>query len=200
MPGRPLDEVWSSLSTEHRERVAKQTAGYLLQLRDIQSDRLESVGGQPLYSDFLFLQGFETPHGPFSSDEELWNEMSKALMHIPEQARAELRRRMPPAAPYTFTHGDLTIVNIMVNPDNGDLTGILDWENAGYWPVWWEFTAAGIGLGDEDVEWKGLLRKYLPDYTVAREFWRDFYYLKRYPDVNERGLRFLEECGLAKEN
>ena len=39
---------------------------------------------------------------------------------------------MPPATPYTFTHGDLTSVNIMV--ENGNLIGIIDWEASGYYP------------------------------------------------------------------
>lgn len=199
IPGRPLEDVWPSLSPEHRESIAKQTAEYLSQLREVQSDRMETIGGKPLYSAWLFRQDFETPHGPLSSDDELWSELSKSLTKVPEKACVELRRRMPPAAPYTFTHGDLTSVNIMVDPDTGDLTGILDWENAGYYPVWWEFAAAGIGLGDNDVEWKRTLRKYMPDYNNAREFWWNSHSLISYPDLNERGLKFLEECGLSKD-
>lgn len=98
---------------------------------------------------------------------------------------------MPPSAPYTFTHGDLTNVNIMV--DNGNLAGIIDWEASGYFPAWWEFTCAGIGLGSDDAEWKAMLRTYMPDYTEAREFWRDFYALSRYPKVNERAATLLAE-------
>lgn len=81
--------------------------------------------------------------------------------------------------------------------ENGSLTGILDWEASGYFPVWWEFAFAGIGLGQEDKEWKDLLCKYMPEYTEARNFYLDFMALRDYPDVGERGLRFLKECGLA---
>lgn len=108
--------------------------------------------------------------------------MSSALANVPEHIRLELRQQMPTAAPYTFTHGDLTIVNIMVDVDKGNLTGILDWENSGYFPVWWEFTCAGIGLSQEDKEWKSLLRKYLPDHTEARNFWWNFHDLKFRPE------------------
>ena len=41
---------------------------------------------------------------------------------------------MPAAAPYTFTYGDLTNVNIIV--ENGNLAGILDWESSAFFPVW----------------------------------------------------------------
>lgn len=35
---------------------------------------------------------------------------------------------------------------------NGSLAGIIDWEASGYFPVWWEYISAGIGLGTEDKE------------------------------------------------
>lgn len=187
--GHPLSEIW---------RVAKQTAEYLMQLRELHSSRMECLGGQPLYSAFLFPNGYGIGHGPFSSDDELWAEMSLALSNVPEEIRLKLRQRMPSAAPYTFTHSDLINVNIIV--DNGNLAGILDWESSGYFPVWWEFTCAGIGLGHEVKERKELLRKYMPDHNEARNFWLDFFALRKYPNLDERGLSFLKNCGLSIPN
>lgn len=43
---------------------------------------------------------------------------------IPKAVRRRFRHAMPPAAPYTFTHGDLNNVNIRVK--NGFYTGIID--------------------------------------------------------------------------
>ena len=116
--------------------------------------------------------------------------METSLKDIPQAARAGLRKRMPPAKPYTFAHSDLTDVNIMVQ--NGHLTGILDWELAGVFPVWWEYVGTSIGDSEKDRDWKVLLRKYMPDYSEAREFWRDYYHLSRYPE-GERARTFLEE-------
>ena len=101
---------------------------------------------------------------------------------------------MPPAIPYTFTHGDLANVNIMVQ--DGNLTGIIDWEASGYFPAWWEFTYAGIGLGQDDQEWKALLRKHMPEYKEASDFWRDYFTLSKYPNLNERGVALLRELEL----
>lgn len=193
--GQPLSEIWPTMSETDKERVAKQTAEYVMQLRELHSDRMESLGGRPLYSAFLFPNGYGIGHGPFSSDDELWAEISLSLSNVPEDICLKLRQRMPSAAPYTFTHCDLTNVNIIV--DNGNLAGILDWESSGYFPVWWEFTCAGIGLGQEDKEWKELLRKHLPDHTEARNFWLDFFALRKYPNLDERGLDFLSSCGLS---
>lgn len=193
--GQSLDAAWPTMTTVDKERVAMQTAEYILQLRKLQSPQMQSLDEQPVYSAFLFPNGYGVPHGPLSSDDELWNEMDKALGKVPIKARQRLRERMPPASPFTFTHGDLTNSNIMVK--EGNLVGILDWEASGYFPVWWEFTCAGIGLGQEDSEWKTLLRKYMPDHTEARQFWLDYFGLRRYPELDARGEEVLE--GLLRD-
>lgn len=40
-----------------------------------------------------------------------------------------------------FTHGDFKAHNILVD-DEGHLSGFLDWESAGWYPEYWEFTTA----------------------------------------------------------
>ncbi|CAG7922806.1 unnamed protein product [Penicillium olsonii] len=191
--GKPLSEAWPTMSQTDKDRVASQTADYLKQLRELRSDRMESLGGQPLYHAFLFMSGYGKGHGPLCSDDELWTEMSKSLDHVPENVLIKFRERLPTAAPYTFTHGDLTDVNIMV--EGGHLVGIIDWEGAGYFPVWWEFAALSIGLGEVDVEWKQTLRRYMP--AEDGEFWPIFYSLKwNYPKLNEVGHEFFQESGL----
>ncbi|KAL5334504.1 kinase-like domain-containing protein [Aspergillus crustosus] len=192
IPGEPLNEAWPKLSTAQKENIAKQTAEYLGQLRSLTSDRIQALDSRPLYSNFLFHTHADwLPHGPLGSNEELWKEMETGLdKTVPEAAHERLRARMPSAAPYTFTHGDLTIVNIMV--ENGALSGIIDWEAAGYYPAWWEYACTSIGYSDDDTEWKTLLRKYMPDYTAGREFWRDYYHLCSRV-TGERAVKFIEE-------
>lgn len=40
-----------------------------------------------------------------------------------------------------FTHGDFKEHNVLVDDDR-NLTGWLDWESAGWYPEYWEFTTA----------------------------------------------------------
>ncbi|CAI7610140.1 unnamed protein product [Penicillium manginii] len=111
IPGESLHSAWPKLSTAEKENIAQQTAESLLQLRDLHSDRIQVFGGRPVYACFLFpgSNGYGYPHGPFATDDELWGEMERCLdKDVPEAARIRLRSRMPPATPYTFTHGDLT--------------------------------------------------------------------------------------------
>lgn len=173
--GTTLEKAWPNLSDSDKDRIAEQTAGYLRQLRDIQSDRLQGLEGSPLYEEFLFQGEFRQPHGPFGSDNELWKALDQALVSkgIADDERKRLRQEMPPATPYTFTHGDLNFGNIMVK--DGNVTGIIDWESSGYFPVWWEFAGSAIAFTAEDKAWKTLLRTKMEDHTAALEFFRGFY-------------------------
>jgi aminoglycoside phosphotransferase len=148
-----------------------------------------SVDGGPLYSGWLFLNGSETPHGPIKSDKEMEESLVSSLEHIPKIASSRFIRRLPMCTPYTLTHGDLNIGNIVVK--DGELAGILDWEYAGYFPVWWEYVATKIGFGEEDAEWKALLRERLYPFDQAAEFWLDFYSLSRSCNLDERGQTLL---------
>ena len=45
----------------------------------------------------------------------------------------------PPAdssAPFHFAHADLSVANLIVNPESGKIAGLIDWEMAGFRPAW----------------------------------------------------------------
>ncbi|KAH7358177.1 kinase-like domain-containing protein [Plectosphaerella cucumerina] len=190
VPGTLLSKVWSYLSIDEKDNIAKQTADALAQLRALHSPRIESLGERPLYETSLFRGAHDEPRGPLNSDDELQHEMWKSLKSVPEDDRQRLQARMPPSAPYTFTHGDLSMENILVH--DGNLTAILGWERAAFLPVWWEFTAAEFSHGLEGKAWKTLLQKYMQSFEVERDWWVDFMLLSNSPTVDpppkERGL------------
>ncbi|RAQ69944.1 hypothetical protein COH20_008294 [Aspergillus flavus] len=122
----------------------------------------------------------------------------QALKEVPSLVLTQFKDRpLPICTPYTFTHGDLNCQNILVK--DGELVGILDWESAGHFPVWWEYVATSIGFTAEDAEWKALLRVRLFGYEEGREFWRDLYALSRYPNLNERGQAFVDRLLCAEQ-
>ncbi|KAJ3483443.1 hypothetical protein NLI96_g6308 [Meripilus lineatus] len=57
-------------------------------------------------------------------------------------AGAERLFSLPPHA-IVFTHGDMQWHNILVTPDS-HITGIVDWESAGWMPDYWEFTIPSL--------------------------------------------------------
>lgn len=74
---------------------------------------------------------------------------------------------------------------------DGKLAGILDWEYATYYPIWYEYVLASWGFTEADVEWKRLLRQSLDIYKDAKDFWTDLYHLRQYPDLDEKGQEAL---------
>ena len=60
-------------------------------------------------------------------------------------AGAEELFKLPPH-PIVFTHGDMQYHNIMITPDS-HISGIVDWEAAGWLPDYWELSIAAIKRG-----------------------------------------------------
>ncbi|KAK2754038.1 hypothetical protein FQN54_007207 [Arachnomyces sp. PD_36] len=174
-PGTPLKAVWPTMTDDEKNKVAKQTADYMLQLRELQGPGIHSLRGEPLGDTDLF--GGKATGVSISSDDELWTEMEKLLinyLNIPKQIRQKIREKMPPAAPYTFTNQGLFIHNVLVK--DGNVVGISDWESGGYCPVWWE-TAACLSCFDlkDEKEWSKLLLKHMPRHDDAVEFIADYF-------------------------
>ncbi|CAI7674349.1 unnamed protein product [Penicillium discolor] len=158
VPGVPLEEIWPSIPQPDQERLARQTAEYLGQLRSFHSAQMQSLHG-PVWCFHLFHNDeVGVTNGPLGTADELWDILMKSLCDkVPEVVRLRLRDRMPSPHPWTFTHGDLTNCNIIVDPANFELRALIDWEGSGYLPVWWEFMGASFGFGEGDLEWKSLL-------------------------------------------
>jgi hypothetical protein len=86
--------------------------------------------------------------GPFTNEKELYGYLLSPASDHGFKSAAEyeatlLRAKKIQYNPYriTFTHGDFKAHNILVD-DNGHLSGFLDWESAGWYPEYWEFTTA----------------------------------------------------------
>ena len=174
IPGQTVEEAWPTMSAEQKSHITRQTATALGQLRKLQSHRMQGIDDNPLLC--FFLLGGRS--GPFDSDEELWAAMAANLPEtIPLKAKDALGKRMPTAKPYTFSHTDLAICNVMVQ-DSGDLAAIIDWEYGSFCPVWWEYTKLAFGFSKDDTEWKVMLRNSLEEkHEQALEFVKTYYYL-----------------------
>lgn len=86
VPGEPLSTAWPNLSANEKDSIAQQTAEYLQQLRKLQSDHIQALGGRPVYSNFLFKNRYsEVPHRALATDSKLWDKMEHGLGEsIPE--------------------------------------------------------------------------------------------------------------------
>lgn len=197
MKGQTLEQAWPSLSESQKIAIADQVVGVRKQLRSLTSPSIQCVDQSPC-TPGLLLPSRET-HGPFHSDCELWEAISLTLHDppnktFPQPALENLKKRLPKCEPYVLTHCDLNLGNIMVK--DGALVGILDWEFAAYFPIWYEYVSASWGWTEEDAEWKKLLQARLDfhgdGHEDAKNFWVDLRRLRKYPDLDERGREALE--------
>ncbi|KIJ26499.1 hypothetical protein M422DRAFT_192150 [Sphaerobolus stellatus SS14] len=94
------------------DHVADQLATVLAEMRSHKSRTLGSVSGGPYNNKFM----------PYP-----WT---------PKRAFESVGDSLPRNAPITLTHGDLLPCNIIVQ--DSEITGIIDWETAGFYPGFWE--------------------------------------------------------------
>ena len=71
-----------------------------------------------------------------------------------------------------FTHGDLHFHNVIVK--DGHISGIIDWECAGWYPEYWDYTRA-LFLRANYRPWCNIFTRIFPHYdtelTVEDAFW-----------------------------
>jgi tRNA A-37 threonylcarbamoyl transferase component Bud32 len=157
IPGRELGQVYETLSIEDKKSILQELKNYLGVMR-----RWSNPWGKSRICSLLgtAIRSVRVPNhlaGPFESEEDLneyliqpsWSggfESDAAYQHAHEVARD--MKKLPHRV--LFTHGDLKPHNILVM--GGRITGFLDWESAGWYPEYWDFTTA-LRITREDFWW-----------------------------------------------
>lgn len=135
VPGDRLDEVLYRMTNEERKQLGRDLGRYITQWRRIPNDspyQVNNATNGPIYDNRLE----DKQCGPFHSTTDFADYLTKYL----ENKRWE----HPLSALYKqthriyFTHSDLHRTNIFVQ--GGKLSGIIDWEHAGFKPEYWEYT------------------------------------------------------------
>lgn len=157
VPGKELGQVYETLSSEDQRSVVRELKGYLDVMRGwpnpwganricsllgtaIRSVRVPNHYAGPFESEAEFNEYLirASWRGGFSSDEE-YNKALNLAKGMEKLTHCIL-----------FTHGDLKPHNIMV--EGGKITGFLDWESAGWYPEYWDFTTA-LRFTRKDLWW-----------------------------------------------
>ncbi|RAQ47311.1 hypothetical protein AFGD_008748 [Aspergillus flavus] len=169
--GQPLDRVLHRLSYQEREQLSNDLKKFIRQIRCIPNHtlfRFANTFGNALYDHRV---GGE--FGPFAETSDFISYL------IPEHTSSETRNAITPvlSRPYRsfFSHADLHSTNILIS--QGRLSGIVDWECAGYFPEYWEFTKAIFGIINNEALEKIMRNSFDEDYgdelDVERTLWRD---------------------------
>lgn len=143
--GEIVARGWSSRSDESKRRIFDQLKNMVAEMRDIPAPGpcISNAMGGPLYDSRFAGTSFII--GPFDGIQEFHLYMRNNIQTPPEnypEISDMIRMQERPWPMPVFTHGDLSTYNIMVHGDN--VVGIIDWETAGWYPIYWEYTAARL--------------------------------------------------------
>ena len=164
IPGTTLQEAWPTLSDESRSSIVEQLVGYIHELRQIKGESISSASGSPTSMYFFGLVMDKVLHSSSEFHHLLTSRVYRLpnmLNKIPEAYVDFLRSRFDDNSRLVFTHADLADRNIIVQ--DGRITGIIDWEWAGFYPEHWEFVTLmknGAWCGDR-------VAKEFPEYINA---------------------------------
>jgi hypothetical protein len=170
IPGIPLSEAWPKLSHEGKLSTQQQLEDIFCRLRSLRQEDGKAIGGicgegaKELRVDECALFKGITTSAEFC-------DLQFSARHHGSNTYVNLLRSLLKAdvsnstSGSVFTHGDVRTDNIMVktNPSiNGHciVTGIIDWEDSGFYPAYFECTSLTriLSLVDED-DWYFYLPK-----------------------------------------
>ncbi|KAI9376151.1 kinase-like protein [Aspergillus egyptiacus] len=132
------DKAWPEMDAAHKSTTAQELAGYVNQLRSLRGDYIGAADrGKAVIGNSVHHEG-----GPFE-DEDQFNQFlfSKILPNVPSALRCFATGAFTNNHSIVFAHGDLSPSNILVD-GQGHITGLIDWENAGWYPEYWEHARA----------------------------------------------------------
>ena len=157
VPGFTLESIWDELDECNKERICFEIWTMIAQWQQIpRPPNLVNLyqclaDGSPATTDPL-LQGFEDSPSSLNTDEAVRIRIhQRYLRYHGERYADKLLSMLPQSKVSLFTHGDVAPRNILVD-ESYRITGIVDWELAGWYPEYWEY--ANIMKPSRDKDWQ----------------------------------------------
>ena len=162
IPGFTLKSTWDGLDERNKKRICHEIWSMIAQWRKIQRPHNLAhlyqclADGSPATTDPL-LQDLEDSPRSLDSDEAIRIRIYQRYLRYHGQRYADTLPDMLPRSKVSlFTHGDVAPRNIMVD-ESGHVTGIIDWELAGWYPDYWEY--ANIMKPSPDQDWQSWMER-----------------------------------------
>ena len=169
VPGKSLDYCWNTLNDCTKERICRETWAFIYAWRQIPKpgnfDRYLCLADGSESSDVLITPlAEEADEGeidiPLRDDEDVRQQIALRYYHYcgRKYTKEQLLEMLPRSKTCVFTHGDVAPRNIMVDEKNDfKITGIIDWELAGWYPEYWEYI--NIHKPSMDKDWQIWMEK-----------------------------------------
>ncbi|KAI1176474.1 kinase-like domain-containing protein [Nemania sp. FL0916] len=176
--GEELPKAIRNMSQEALESVLAQLRGMVQELRSLTpppGTGVEScVGGSlhdcrlprgnPRFGPFKTIQEF---HKWLRHDFEMDDAKDREIDQDWHDVAKMIRQQDGPWPPPKFAHGDLNPFNILIR--DGKVAAIIDWEFAGWYPHYWEYTSAWFG-NITKTGWRDMLNDKVLDRPQSEEF------------------------------
>ncbi|KND86429.1 hypothetical protein TOPH_08912 [Tolypocladium ophioglossoides CBS 100239] len=181
--GRDLSIGWVQRSEESKARILNQLKFIMEELRSIPPPEdvgIANVSGGPIYDQRLPKK---SAWGPFSSIREFHTELRNGIPASDVNGDETVAPGLNKLIAFheqewprpVFTHGDLSSLNVLAQGDK--ITGIIDWETAGWMPPYWEYTSAWH-VNPQNMFWQQEVDKFLTPlpYELEMEIIRRKYF------------------------
>ena len=160
IPGIPLDTCWDRLNDSTKERLCRKIWEMVEQLRQI--PKPEHLKESFLcYTDGtcskdVLIAELEDPPRPLTDNEAVRERICQRYYHFNGRRYTidEMYNMLPHSDASVFTHADLATRNIMVDENTYQITGVIDWERAGWYPDYWEYANIWKPSEDETFDWQ----------------------------------------------
>ncbi len=169
LPGDQLGEAWPAMSEDARAQTVSQLRSYFGQLHAIRPTGLGWIGSCSYGPAYDHRLDNRATCGPFESVSEFHDFLVAPVRDCPRpEWVTKYRRRLPDDNGIMFAHADVSWENILVDRVSGSVTGILDWEMAGFWPEWWEYRKALFGARSKPW-WIRIIKEIMQEYPSEAE-------------------------------
>ncbi|KAI0391532.1 kinase-like protein [Xylariaceae sp. FL0594] len=139
VPGQPLDKLWKDMAEDQRRNIARQLGEIVKKMRAVPPppNYIGTCDGKQIRDPRLY----DTYTGPTCDSEQAFNEwlISEIRSVVAPLVKEAFARRLRTGHRIVLSHCDLTPRNIMVDEEGKNITGLIDWENSGWYPEYWEY-------------------------------------------------------------
>lgn len=144
--GEMLGIGWGERNDDSKAKILEQLKRMVAEMRSIPPPQGQKPGVCNVHGGSIWdsrLPGTSMRHGPWESVHEFHKYLRGGFEadpnHYPEVSNL-IALQDKDRWPLVFTHGDLSSLNVLVRGDK--VVGIIDWETAGWYPSYWEYTTA----------------------------------------------------------